>query len=190
VRKVILEGEAYFDVTENKEKPFIVTTRGYDVTVLGTSFNLMAYADEETVVTTLVEGSVEITSSKEKALIAPGQQAVLNTKTNGLSVNNVDTYQYTAWKEGVFEFRSETLESITRKLSRWYNCQFYFSDTEIKQLCFTGSVSKHKDMTKLLNIISQSCNIEFEVDENKTIIINKFEIIKHLQKCQKVNIYS
>lgn len=174
-RKVFIEGEAYFEIAKNKDKPFIVHTNGYDVQVLGTSFNIMAYTDEQQVATTLVEGSVKITASeKEKSIyITPGQQAVLQENVGKIEIANVDTYQYTSWKDGLFVFKSEPLGSITKKFSRWYNCEIQFADSELENTKFTGTLRRDTDMDKLLNIISQTCQIDFTLNEENVLIISK-----------------
>lgn len=173
-RKVFIEGEAYFEIAKNKDKPFIVHTKGYDVEVLGTSFNIMAYNNEQQIATTLDEGAVKITrGGKEKPVyLYPGQQAILQENSNRIEVADVDTYQYTSWKDGLFVFKSEPLGSITRKISKWYNCEIQFADSELENTKFTGTLRRDIDLDKLLDIISQTCQIDFSVSENKVIIIS------------------
>ena len=174
-RKVFVEGEAYFEIAKNKNKPFIVHTNGYDVQVLGTSFNIMAYNDEQQITTTLVEGSVKIIASEDKKsiYITPGQQAVLQENSAKIEIADVNTYQYTSWKDGLFVFESEPLGSITKKFSRWYNCEIQFTDSELKNTKFTGTLRRDTDLRELLNIISQTCQIDFNVNEKNVLIISK-----------------
>lgn len=175
VRKVFIEGEAYFEIAENKDKPFIVHTNDYDVNVLGTSFNVMAYNNEQQTATTLVEGSVKITrpESESPVYLIPGQQAVLKEQSNKIEITKVDTYQYTSWKDGLFVFKSEPLGNIAKKFSRWYDCEIQFTDMELKNARFTGTLKKNTDLGELLNIISQTCQIDFTVNENNVLIISK-----------------
>jgi hypothetical protein len=173
-RKVTIEGEAYFEIAKNKDKPFIVHTKGYDVEVLGTSFNIMAYNNEQQIATTLDEGAVKITraGNKNSIYLSPGQQAILHENSTRIKIADVDTYQYTSWKDGLFVFKSEPLGSISRKISKWYNCEIQFEDSEIKNTKFTGTLRRDIDLDKLLDIISQTCQIDFSVNENKVIIIS------------------
>jgi len=174
-RKVFIEGEAYFEIAKNKDKPFIVHTHGYDVQVLGTSFNVSAYKDEKQIATTLIEGSIKIIehNTKNTVLITPGQQAVLQENSTKINITNVDTHQYSSWKEGLFVFKSEPLSSIVKKCARWYNCKIQFADSELENTKFTGTLRRDTDLGELLNIISQTCQINFTIDENNVIIINK-----------------
>lgn len=174
-RKVFLEGEAYFEIAKNKDKSFIVQTNGYDVQVLGTSFNITAYNDERQITTTLVEGSVKITASEKEnsVYITPGQQAVLQENSAKIKITDVDTYQYTSWKDGLFVFKSKPLGSITKKFSRWFNCEIQFADSELENTKFTGTLRRDTDLGELLNIISQTCSIEFTFNKNNIIIISK-----------------
>ena len=173
VRQVFIEGEAYFEIAENKNKPFIVQTNSYSINVLGTSFNVMAYNDEHQVVTTLIEGSVKITQSESSINLIPGQQAVLEEESDDIKVATVDTYQYTSWKDGLFVFKSESLSSIVKKFSRWYDCEIQFVDTDLGNKRFTGTLKRDTDLEKLLNIISQTCQIDFKVNKNNVLTISK-----------------
>lgn len=174
-RKIFIEGEAYFEIVKNKDKPFIVQTNGYDVQVFGTSFNIMAYNDEQQIATTLIEGSVKIAAyEKENSVyITPGQQAVLHENSAEIKIIDVDTYQYISWKDGLFVFKSEPLGSITKKFSRWYNCEIQFADPELEHTKFTGTLRRDTNLGELLNIISQTCQINFTVNENNVLIISK-----------------
>lgn len=159
-REVFLIGEAYFDVQQDIDKPFVVNTKGMDVKVLGTSFNVMAYPDEKSVHTTLVEGLVEVLSLEEEAIrIYPGQQAILDK--DGLYVNEVNTKLFTSWKDGKFTFKSEPLESVTRKLARWYNVDFVFLDSSIKNRCFTGYVPRYENVRNVFEMLEYTSNVEF-----------------------------
>ena len=104
-RRVYLSGEAYFDVTQDKAHPFIVDVKNSTVRVLGTSFDVRAYADENEVLTTLVQGSVRFSAGNKSVILKPGEQAVLD-KSGRVENRKVDTYLYTAWKDGVFAFKT------------------------------------------------------------------------------------
>ncbi len=116
-RVVELEGQGYFDVSKDAQKPFIVQTRSANVEVLGTGFDVMAYPDEKTMNTTLVEGAVKVKEVKLK----PGQQARLEHATGTITVAPADVQQAIAWKTGFFEFDNADIDDILRQAARWYD---------------------------------------------------------------------
>ena len=169
-RRVCLVGEAYFQVARNEAAPFIVETRDMDVKVLGTSFNVSAYEDEENSHATLVEGRVEVDDkiNGEKVTLTPGKQALLQGKE--MVVREVNTKLYSMWRLDRFTFASEDMEGVIRKLSRWYNVNFFFSNSSMKQKCFTGSLPKYSDISQVLKMIEMTTDIKFQVKGNTIII--------------------
>ena len=115
-RVVELSGEAYFKVSKDALRPFVVKMNGVNVRVLGTSFNVRSYADEGQVVTTLVEGKVKVNDQD----IVAGEQAVYSKNDGKTTVRQVEVEQYVAWQEGTFVFRNERLENVMKTLGRWY----------------------------------------------------------------------
>lgn len=169
-RRVCLVGEAYFQVARNEAAPFIVETRDLDVKVLGTSFNVSAYEDEENSHATLVEGRVEVNDkiNGEKVTLTPGEQALLQGKE--MVVREVNTKLYSMWRLDRFTFASEDMEGVIRKLSRWYNVNFFFSNSSMKQKRFTGSLPKYSDISQVLKMIEMTTDIKFQVKGNTIII--------------------
>ena len=169
-RRVCLVGEAYFQVARNEAAPFIVETRDMDVNVLGTSFNVSAYEDEENSHATLVEGRVEVDDkvNGEKVTLTPGEQALLQGKE--MVVREVNTKLYSMWRLDRFTFASEDMEGVIRKLSRWYNVNFFFSNSSMKQKRFTGSLPKYSDISQVLKMIEMTTDIKFQVKGNTIII--------------------
>ena len=169
-RRVCLVGEAYFQVARNEAAPFIVETRDMDVKVLGTSFNVSAYEDEENSHATLVEGRVEVDDkvNGEKVTLTPGEQALLQGKE--MVVREVNTKLYSMWRLDRFTFASEDMEGVIRKLSRWYNVNFFFSNSSMKQNRFTGSLPKYSDISQGLKMIEMTTDIKFQVKGNTIII--------------------
>ena len=169
-RRVCLVGEAYFQVARNEAAPFIVETRDMDVKVLGTSFNVSAYEDEENSHATLVEGRVEVDDkiNGEKVTLTPGEQALLQGKE--MVVREVNTKLYSMWRLDRFTFASEDMEGVIRKLSRWYNVNFFFSNSSMKQKRFTGSLPKYSDISQVLKMIEMTTDIKFQVKGNTIII--------------------
>ncbi len=119
-RKVNITGEAYFEVAKDAKRPFRVTTRNITVEVLGTHFNIMGYEDEIHK-TTLLEGSVNIMVNNKRTLLKPGQQASPNENETVKVLNGADVEEATAWKNGVFLFKSVDIETIMRQAARWYD---------------------------------------------------------------------
>ena len=169
-RRVQLTGEAYFQVARNEAAPFIVETRDMDVKVFGTSFNVSVYEDEESCHATLVEGRVEVNDkvNGEKVVLTPGKQALL--RGGEMTVREVNTKLYTLWRLDRFTFASEDMEGVIRKLSRWYNVDFFFANSSMKQKRFTGSLPKYADISQVLKMIEMTTDIKFEIKEHTIMI--------------------
>ncbi|SDE40244.1 FecR family protein [Mucilaginibacter pineti] len=163
-RLVEITGEAYFEVAHNAAKPFKVSSGGQTVEVLGTHFNINAYADEPAIRTTLLEGSVKLTINKQKAILKPGQQAFISGGNNDLiKIKAVDVNEVMAWKNGYFIFNDENIESIMRKISRWYDIDVtYQGDMTGKE--FVGSVSRFKNASEVLRKLEATGIIHFKMD--------------------------
>lgn len=149
-RVVELTGEAYFEVAKRKGAPFIVKTLQQDVQVLGTHFNVNAYADEARSYVSLIEGSVKVSKANLTKLLIPGQQTMVDKGNMSVQKMNVD--EVLAWKRGEFMFNNENMESVMLKLSRWYNIEIIVS-SELKELSIWGSVSRYDSFDKVLDII-------------------------------------
>lgn len=169
-REVHASGEVYFEVAKDAKHPFIVNARDMHIRVLGTSFNVSAYSDEDVFATTLVEGSVELkVDGVERAVrLVPGEQAIL--EDGQVLVRQVDTKLYTSWIADYFAFESESLERVLRKLSRWYRVDFQCDNQQLKEKLFTGNIPKYEDVKKVLEIIEMTTNITFKI-EGSTIIV-------------------
>lgn len=168
-RKVFLSGEAYFDVTSDKDHPFVVELKKSVVKVLGTSFDIRAYEDEDVVMTTLIRGKVAFSSGDKKVILNPGEQGILD-QTGEMEKREVDTYLYTAWKEGVFAFRQERLEEIMKIVSRWYNVNVFWENESQKEVTFTGKMRRYDDFSKIVTMLEMTGNTEFEIKGNNIFI--------------------
>jgi ferric-dicitrate binding protein FerR (iron transport regulator) len=162
-RFVEITGEAYFEVAENHDLPFRVKTEDVTIEVLGTSFNVRAYADEGSVNTTLVEGSVLIASPVSQTKIIPGQMASADGAGQISVENDVDIDEIIGWKEGLFIFNSETIEQIMNQISRWYDVKIEY-EGEIPEKTFSGIVSRYSNVSQLLKIMEQA-GFEFSLTE-------------------------
>lgn len=171
-RIVYLDGEAYFTVAPDKNKPFTVVSTHASVSVLGTQFNFRVYPDERDVQTTLVSGSVIMQSEKYKQQIKliPGEQGVLEKNSAKLTKQKVNTYLYTAWKDGRFAFRDARLEDLFSILSRWYDLSVFYQSPEAKDIRFTGDLNKTDDFKSILKIIEQNERVTFTVNQRTVFI--------------------
>jgi transmembrane sensor len=176
-RIVELSGEGYFEVAK-KDMPFIVKTAIQEVKVLGTHFNINSYEDEPATKTTLLEGSVSVhTNTKSQSdnpqndaiILKPGQGSIINNKS--IKVISADTENVMAWKNNLFNFRDEPLESIMRKLSRWYDVEIQF-EGKSSNLSFVGVVSRSKNISSVLKIMEEAGDFHFKVEGRKITIIN------------------
>ncbi|RQO74789.1 anti-sigma factor [Pedobacter sp. KBW06] len=172
-RMVVLSGQAYFEVARNKAKPFIVKTNRQTVEVLGTHFDVNAYADEASVKTTLLEGAVSVSplAKEDKSaahpasrILKPNQQSVLSGEE--LSVIPVETSDVVAWKEGKFMFNNEALESIMKKVSRWYNVEVRYANEDLKKNTYWGTISRTEKISKLLKMLETTGDIHFRIEGN------------------------
>ena len=171
-RVVYVEGEAYFDVKKDEKRPFVVRAAQADVRVLGTSFNFRAYPDEDGVTTTLESGSVIMVSqkSKQEIRLEPGEQGTLDKESGELSKHAVDTYLYSAWKDGRFVFEDARLEDLFHVLARWYDLHVFYVHPGAKDIRFTGDLNKSEDFGAILEIIENNERVEFEVNERTVSI--------------------
>ncbi|SDL29750.1 FecR family protein [Pedobacter sp. ok626] len=169
-RQVQLNGEAYFEVAKDKAQPFIVQSAGQEVEVLGTHFNINSYADESSIRTTLLEGAVKVTNLKSKTsnFLKPNQQAIL-TGANQIEVRDLDAQTSISWKKGEFTFDREEISSIMRKVARWYNVQVVYKDN-LNGVKLTGSVSRFENISKLLKMLENTEEVNFEIDGNKVVV--------------------
>lgn len=171
-RKVMLTGEAYFEVARNKQKPFKVNVAGkQEVEVLGTHFNISAFEEDQNITTTLLEGSVKVNTSKFQTLIKPGEMAVNNLKTKPRIVQ-ADLDEVMAWKNDMFIFNNENITSIMKKISRWYDVDVTY-EGDMTALNFEGNYSRSKGLKSLLKNISLTDKVRFVIVERRITVIAK-----------------
>lgn len=171
-RKVWICGEVFFDVAHNKNKPFIVAVKNIEIEVLGTEFNVEAYNDQKSVVTTLVKGSVKLSKGQESIVIKPGQQAIISEGGEQFAVKNVNAKNYTLWKDGVFYFEEADLGTIMQKLERWYGIKVFYMNQTIKKKRFYVEVKRYKEIKDVLNILSRTNKVHFEIKDNVITVKN------------------
>ena len=174
-RRVFLKGEAFFEVASDTSRPFIVEVGEMDVRVLGTRFNVNAYAPERAIRTTLVSGKVRVSDREDKAavILEPGQQAVW--KKDGLTTREVDALAVSAWVDGKFYFEEGmTLEEITEQLQRWYDIDFFFASERVKRFVFAGMIKKEYTANEIFSMIEKAARVKFTVN-GRTVTVSELK---------------
>jgi len=171
-RHVELHGEAYFEIFKNKNMPFTVAADNTNIKVLGTHFNVMAYDNEPSVNTTLLEGSVALTSKYMHVTIVPGQQAAVYRGDNNIGLKDVDVENEVAWKNGYFSFEKENIQTVMNKISRWYNVEIEYRGN-ITNKILGGTVSRTANIAELLNYLELTGIAKFQIEGRRIIIICK-----------------
>ncbi|AXY78420.1 FecR family protein [Paraflavitalea soli] len=177
-RNVYITGEAYFEVAKNAAMPFKVhfpsatggpTDAGKEgiVEVLGTHFNIMAYEDERSVNTTLLEGSVSVSKGTQYKILKPGQEGKI-TQTGDIRTGIADVEAVMAWKNGLFQFNSLDIERIMRQVARWYDVEVVYAGN-IPTGHFSGIVNRNNNITQVLKIM-QAGNVNFKIAGRKVIV--------------------
>ncbi len=174
-REIFLSGEAYFEVTKDINRPFLVIAEDIQIKVYGTSFNINTLLGNQ-IQTTLVKGSIgiQIQNSPQEYTLKPSQQAIVQKKDGKITIRDVDTTPYTAWTEGIFLFDNERLETILDKLALWYDVELFYQNEAVKDVCFTGYLKRYDNIDVILNAIESTVSATFHIKE-RTIIINKNE---------------
>ena len=168
-RTVELTGEAYFEVAPDKQRPFRVVTARQHIEVMGTHFNVNAYADEPQEQTTLLEGSVRVAGavSQLAKLLTPQQQASVSDAA--VTVRTVDTEPIVAWKNGLFCFVNANVPAVMRQLSRWYDIEVQYAGN-IPDRVFRGKMQRDLTLNEMLKVLS-SLNLNFKIEGEKKLIV-------------------
>ncbi|UYQ95852.1 DUF4974 domain-containing protein [Chitinophaga horti] len=167
-RQVTLTGEGYFAVAKDKQHPFKVNTDQQQVTVVGTEFNVNAYANEQATRTTLLEGSVKVNAGPSDILIKPGQQSTL--RNGSFRVQEVDLDQAVAWKDNEFVFDGDDIRYIMRMVERWYNVEVIYQGA-ISREKFYGGISRYENVSEVLKSLESTQKIKFRI-EGKVIYVS------------------
>ncbi len=174
-RAVFLKGEAYFDVVEDENHPFIVTANDVDIKVLGTKFNVSHYPEDQNINTVLVEGSVELRTktaaekNAESIILKPGFKAEWHQNTNAISIENVDTRLYTAWVQGKLIFRNTPFRQIRQALERQYNVTIKNENLDLDEQLFDATFDI-ETIEEILESFSKSYAITYVIVDNEVII--------------------
>ena len=174
-RVVRLKGEAYFEVKPDAAHPFIVETRGVRTRVLGTSFNIKAYDNEESIFTTLLTGKVKVSAigeENESVVLTPGMQSEWQENGQKMSVKKVNAENFTAWRQGAFMFDNENIMVVTRVLERWYGLKFIYNEN-VHEHTFSGRLSKDEPLESILETLTFTGGPQFKIEKDVVYIIEK-----------------
>lgn len=178
-RKVELIGEAFFEVTTNPSKPFIVKTSEINVKVLGTAFNLQAYAESKEISTTLVHGKVILETesdgiSKQVTELKPSDHAVFHTKDKAINISaEEDLDKFIGWKDGKLVFFNDPIENVSEKLGNWYNVTVKINNTELNEYRFTATFTD-EPIEQVLDLLSKSSPIRYQIKQAKRLSDNSY----------------
>lgn len=166
-RKVVVTGEAFFEVAKNKEKPFIVEANNVKVEALGTQFNVNAYSNEPFISATLVEGSILVSSGTHENILKPGQQAQISS--GDFKVENVETKDVIAWKNNLFKFVDAPIDLIMRQVERWYDAEVVYENKPTDR--FYADLPRDVPVSRLLHALELTKRVHFKIEENKVIVL-------------------
>ncbi len=165
-RKISISGEAYFEVSHDPSRPFLVSKNDVVVKVLGTHFNVNAYDDEKEIKITLLEGAVKVNKAERSALIKPGQQAQVAQNIN--IRNDVDIETVMAWKNGYFKFDKTNLQDLLKQLSRWYDVDIV-DEVQNLDMEFAGEMERGLNLSEVLRILEKN-DVHFRIEGKKIIV--------------------
>lgn len=171
-RKVMLSGEAFFEVAHNPKQPFVVETARQQLSVLGTVFNINAYDEEEQTTTTLLEGKVALQSKAKMGkpiLLDPGKQSIL--LADQFKVTAVDKQEAIAWKEGKFVFNGSDIYAVMRQIERWYDVEVTY-EGDMSNVLFTGSLSRFADIRTVAEKLELTQEIKLTI-QGRRITVRK-----------------
>ena len=169
-REVTMSGEAYFEVTKQEGKPFIVKTSLGNITVLGTEFNVCNYPEKEKLVTTLVKGKVSCSLPNGKNIILAPDQQLRVEKAGTCELRTVNTKYFTCWKDGMFLFEEMRLEEILEQLARWYDIHIFYTSEVVKNLHFSGDLSRFKNIDTFIEMFEKSSDAKLTL-KGKTLMV-------------------
>ena len=163
-REVIMKGEACFEVAKKEKQPFVVKTKDVAVKVLGTFFNVEAYPEKKDVITTLVEGRINVSDGERERVVEPGQQIIATG--DELLVKQVRAEEFVSWTRGVCFFTDTSLEQIMEKLSRWYDVEVVFTHPSLRDAHFTLEIKRYDNISDVLVRIEKTERVKFRVEGN------------------------
>ncbi|MDR1501407.1 MAG: DUF4974 domain-containing protein [Prevotella sp.] len=167
-----LDGEAYFEVNHNPEKPFVVRCKDVAIKVLGTSFGIKAYKDEDNISIVLSSGIIQLTTPKEDIEMAPNDRIIYNRKTQTTSLEKVNAKDYTDWRQNRLRFENESLETIMKTISRMHNIDIVFEEPQLKSNRFTGTID-NTSIGSVLDAIKLTSSVGYKLKDGVVFLYEK-----------------
>lgn len=171
-RVVELSGEGYFEVARDMDRRFKVKVNEVEVSVLGTHFNINSYSDNDEIKTTLLEGSVAISTNKKNLILKPGEQVSYKGDKLGKIISGVNLEQTIAWKNDHFDFTNESLQNISKQLSRWYKVEISIEE-KLANKHISGIISRKNNISKVLEVLEISAGISSKIEGEKVFLYKK-----------------
>ncbi len=170
-RKVYVDGEAFFIVAKKKHQPFIVQACQMDIEVFGTRFNICAYHEDNEFYVTLEEGSVKAGNNQNRTglILAPGEQAIFNRRTNHFRHRKVNPELYSSWKENMLRFEDDSFKDVIKKMERWYDVKISLDSSINTREHYTMTI-KTESLREMLNLLAKTTNMKYEIKEDKVFI--------------------
>jgi transmembrane sensor len=162
-------GEAYFEIAKDPTRPFIVKVKGEDVEVLGTSFNIMAYPEEEGTQTTLLTGAISVKTARTSTQLKPDEQAQLMDNSDLKVIKNVPSQDIVSWKDGFFYFGRATFAVVMRQLARWYNVEVVY-EGKVPDMEFGGKIDRNLPLQELLKFLDKN-QVHFRIEGRNLIVL-------------------
>jgi len=162
---VEITGEAYFEVVRNASAPFLVTSGNHRVEVLGTGFNIQSYHNDASITTTLLQGSIRVSAGTQTRILKPGQQTKVNQDNNSTIqlINDADTEEVLAWRNGKFIFNDADLPAVVRQLERWYDVTIDYKG--LSGYRFNGEIPRTANLSKVLKMMELTSNIHYKISD-------------------------
>lgn len=169
-RRVYMEGEAYFEVSPDAERPFVVETEGQTLTVLGTSFNIYAYRNEPDIYTAVLTGRVSVRSGEQEITLSHDQACRLERESSEFSVRDVDAGAVAEWRNGVFVFDDNNLEQVAMKISRWYNVEIVYDHIKARSITYKGNLPRYESIGEMFESIEMTGPVKFVKQKDKYVM--------------------
>lgn len=170
-RIVSITGEAFFEVSKDKEKPFIVTAQDAKIRVLGTKFNVYSYPDTKQIKTSLIEGAVQVFYKSKQVILRPNEESI--AQDGKLTVGNIKNPDMLLWRNGIYSFNNERLVEIVRKLELYYNVTINIANPKLQDICYTCKFRQRDGIEKILYTIQKIHHFKIEINKEKNVITLK-----------------
>lgn len=170
-RKVSLRGQAFFEVARDENKPFIIQTDDLEISVLGTSFDVKAFDDDDFALVTVVSGKVKVRSQEEEYIITPNEQVYFQKSTGKIKKREVRSKDFIKWMDGTLYFDKTDVGEMIKQLERWYNVKFIINTPDVYTKTVSGEYI-NENLPSILKIIAFSLNVDYKIEGDK-IILNK-----------------